>query len=113
MTLVLAFMAALGVGIAFWGWASRGAPDTGAMVQERLQAYAASGRPLTEDEIELQKPFSERFIRPTIERFGKALAERTSEKQRQDLQNRINLAGRPGNLGPSEFMAIRYVGAVV
>ena len=114
MTLLLAAIAAAGVGMAFWGWASRTAPDTSAMVQERLQAYGSGGgRTLTEDEIELQKPFSERFLRPAIDRLGKALAERTSEKQRIDLQNQLTLAGRPGNLGPAEFMGLRYVAAVV
>ncbi len=111
-SMLLAILAAAGVLMAFVGWARRPAPDTGAMVQERLQAYGGE-RPLTEDEVELQKPFSERFIRPNIERLGKILGERTPEKARIDLQNKLNRAGRPLNLAPQDFTALRYVGAVV
>jgi tight adherence protein C len=37
----------------------------------------------------------------------------TPQKQRQDLQNKLDLAGRPGNLTPEDFGAIRIVGAAV
>lgn len=112
MVPVLAMMAAAGVFIFFLGLAMRPSRSAGEMVQERLQAYGGE-RPLTEDEIILQQPFVDRFIRPAMERFGRALAKRTPEKARIDLQNQLNLAGRPYNLGPQEFMAVRYVGCVV
>jgi len=84
------------------------------MVQERLQAYFGGGfdLPLTEEEIVLQQPFSDRVLRPFIQNLGQRFSRSTPEKARNDLQNRINLAGHPGNLGPSEFIAIRYVAAV-
>ena len=83
-------------------------------MQERLQAYGGAGaRALTEDEIVLQKPFSERVMRPFIQNLGNRFSRSTPDKARNDLQNRLNLAGRPGNLGPSEFIAVRYVAAVV
>jgi tight adherence protein C len=63
---------------------------------------------MTLDEVELQKPFEERFIRPLVDRLGKYLASRTPEKARQDLLNRLNLAGRPGGLTPENFTALRY-----
>jgi tight adherence protein C len=77
------------------------------MVQDRLAAFSGQ-KPLTLDEVELQKPFEERFIRPAIDRLGKYLAQRTPDKQRQDMQNKLNLAGRPGNLSPADFQALRY-----
>jgi len=91
---------------------NRGAAVSGDMVQDRLAAFAGE-KPLTLDEVELQKPFEERFIRPAIEGIGKYLAARTPEKAKQDLQNKLNLAGRPGNLSPSDFQALRYGAAVV
>jgi tight adherence protein C len=105
-------VAALGVLLFFVGMAMQPAVNTRQIVQERLQAYGGD-RPLTEDEIILQRPFSERLIRPAIERLGQFLSDRTPEKARQDLQNRLNLAGRPANLSPQDFQAIRYVAAVV
>jgi tight adherence protein C len=41
------------------------------------------------------------------------LSNRTPEKARQDLQNKLNLAGKPFGLSPSDFMAVRYAGAGV
>jgi len=107
-TLLLAGIAGLGIFLVFWGmYTTRGSAVSGDMVQDRLAAFSGQ-KPLTLDEVELQKPFEERFIRPTIERLGKYLAQRTPEKQRQDMQNRLNLAGRPGNLSPADFQALRY-----
>ena len=112
-TLLLALLAAAGIFLVFWGmYTTRGQAVSGDMVQDRLAAFSGQ-KPLTLDEVELQKPFEERFIRPVIDRLGKYLAERTPEKQRQDMQNRLNLAGRPGNLSPSDFQALRYGAAVV
>jgi tight adherence protein C len=109
----LAGLAALGIFLVFWGmYATRSQAVSGDMVQDRLAAFSGQ-KPLTLDEVELQKPFEERFIRPAIERIGKYLAERTPEKARQDMQNRLNLAGRPGNLSPTDFQTLRYGMAIV
>ena len=112
--LLFGVLAAGGVFLVFWGMysARNAAALSGDMVQERLQAFAGQ-KPLTLDEVELQKSFEERFIRPNIEKLGKYLANRTPDKQRQDLQNRLNLAGRPGNMSPSDFSALRLGLAVV
>jgi tight adherence protein C len=113
MNLLLAAIAGGGIFLVFWGmYATRGQAVSGDIVQDRLAAFSGE-KPLTLDEVELQKPFEERFVRPVIDRLGKYLAQNTPEKQRQDLQNRLNLAGRPGNLSPSDFQALRYGAAVV
>ena len=107
-TLLLAGLAGIGIFLVFWGmYTTRGSAVSGDMVQDRLAAFSGQ-KPLTLDEVELQKPFEERFIRPAIDRLGKYLAQRTPEKQRQDMQNKLNLAGRPGNLSPADFQALRY-----
>jgi tight adherence protein C len=113
MGILYAAIAAGGIFLVFWGmYATRGQAVSGDLVQDRLAAFSGD-KPLTLDEVELQKPFEERFIRPIIDRLGKYLSENTPEKQRQDMQNRLNLAGRPGNLSPSDFQALRYGAAVV
>ena len=111
-TILLGLMMAFGILIAAVGLARTPSSSTADMVQERLQAYGGE-RPLTEDEIVLQKPLSERIVRPFFDRIGKTLSERTPEKARQDLQNQLNLAGRPGNLTASDFTAVRYVACIV
>jgi len=37
------------------------------------------------EEMELQRPFSERFLRPAIERLGSLLSRSTPQKARQNL----------------------------
>src|SRR3977135_3400435 len=92
-------------------YTTRGSAASGDMVQARLAAFGGQ-KPLTLDEVELQKPFEERFIRPAIDRLGKYLAQNTPEKQRQDMENRRNLRGRPGNRTPADFQALRYGAAI-
>jgi len=113
-TLLLAIVVGLGVLMIFYGLSRTPSTNTAAMVQQRLQVYGAGGsdKPLTIEEVELSRPFSERFLRPAIERLGSMLRA-TPAKARQDLDNRLELAGRPGNLTPADFGAIRLVAAAV
>jgi tight adherence protein C len=115
-TLLLAIVVGLGVLMIFIGLARTPQTNTAQMVQQRLQVYGGGGaaeKPLTLEEVELSRPFSERFLRPAIERLGSLLSRSTPQKARQDLDNRLELAGRPGNLTPADFGAIRLVAAAV
>jgi len=72
-TLLLSLVVGLGVLMIFVGLARTPSRNTAEMVQQRLTAYGGGGvgdRPLTLEEVELQRPFSERFLRPAIERLG-------------------------------------------
>ena len=110
-------IAGLGVLMIFYGLARTPQTNTAEMVQQRLQVYGAGGttpdKVLSLDEVELQRPFSERFLRPAIERLGNLMSRSTPAKARQDLDNRLELAGRPGNLTPTDFGAIRIVCAAI
>jgi tight adherence protein C len=111
---VLALFVGIGVLIMFVGFArnAAGAASTADIVAQRLQVYGGE-KPLTLDEVELQKPFSERALRPMIERLGSLLSRSTPQKARADLLNRLDLAGRPGNLTPEDFGAVRIVAGAV
>jgi tight adherence protein C len=115
MTLLFAVIVGLGVLMIFYGLSRTPSTNTAQMVQQRLSVYGAGGsdKPLTIEEVELARPFSERFLRPAIERLGNLLSRSTPAKARQDLDNRLELAGRPGNLTPADFGAIRLVAAAV
>jgi len=115
MITIFALAVGLGIFIIFLGLARTPNVDTARMVQQRLQVYGAGGeaRPMTLEEVELQRPFTERFLRPALVRLGNIMSRSTPQKQRQDLQNKLDLAGRPGNLTPEDFGAIRIVGAAV
>src|SRR5579864_9000812 len=110
--LLLALIAGLGVMMIFIGLARTPSTNTAQMVQQRLSVYGGE-KPLTLEEVELQRPFSERFLRPAIERLGSMLSRSTPQKARQDLMNRLELAGRPGNLTPEDFVAVRLVAAAI
>src|SRR6266850_5174986 len=114
-SLLFAAIAGLGILMFFIGLARTPQTNTAQMVQQRLQVYGAAGsdKPLTLEEVELSRPFSERFLRPAIERLGSLLSRSTPPKARQNLMNRLDLAGRPGNLTPEDFAAVRIVAAAV
>ncbi len=111
-TMLLALLGAGGVLLMFIGLARTPSTNTAQMVQQRLSVYGGE-KPLTVEEIELQRPFSERVLRPAIERLGSLLSRSTPQKARQDLLNRLELAGRPANLTPEDFAAVRIVAAAV
>ncbi|HEV2216119.1 MAG TPA: type II secretion system F family protein [Candidatus Dormibacteraeota bacterium] len=114
MTPLLALMVGVGVLIMFVGFArnAQNAASTADIVATRLQAYGGE-KPLTMEEVELQKPFSERALRPMIERLGAFLSRSTPQEARKKLLNELDLAGRPGNLTPEDFGAVRIVAAAV
>jgi tight adherence protein C len=111
-TLLLALVVGLGVLMIFVGLARTPSRNTAEMVQQRLSVYGGE-KPLTLEEVELQRPFSERFLRPAIERLGSMMSRSTPQKARLNLMNRLDLAGRPGNLTPEDFAAVRIVAAAV
>src|ERR1700694_713580 len=111
--LVFALIAGLGVLMIFIGLARSPATNTAQMVQQRRSVYGGEAPATTLEEMELQRPFSERFLRPAIERLGSLLSRSTPQKARQDMMNRLELAGRPGNLTPEDFAAVRLVAAAV
>src|SRR5947209_1038873 len=111
-TMIFAFAVAVGVLMIFVGLARTPSSSTALNVQQRLAAYGGD-KPMTVEEIELQKPFSERVMRPAIERLGSLLARSTPQMARQDLLNRLELACRPGKLTPEDFAAVRLVAAAV
>src|ERR1700686_1888629 len=96
-TLLLAIVVGLGILMIFYGLARTPSTNTAAMVQQRLSVYGAGGsdKPLTIEEVELSRPFSERFLRPAIDRLGSGLSRSTPAKARKHLTNRLDLEGPP------------------
>lgn len=81
-------------------------------IEQRLKGYGEI-EPTTLDEIELEKPFEERVIRPALERAGRFINERTPQKSRDSLRSKLQLAGNPGNLSVGGFQALRDVIALL
>jgi tight adherence protein C len=110
--ILLALALAGGVALIFFGLSRTPEVDTGEFVQERLNEYGGV-KPLSYEELELQQPFAERFLRPAIARLGAALSRSTPARARAKLDAQLELAGRPGNITPEDFGVLRLIGAGV
>src|SRR3989454_6440133 len=107
-TIVFAFLAFSGVFIAFQAVAAKRRKD---LIAERLAQYRDHN--LTLDEIELSLPFSERFIKPALERLGSLLTSRMAKNRQIVLQNKINLAGRPYALSVNGFEVFKVIAGII
>jgi tight adherence protein C len=81
------------------------------MVIERLDAYA--GSPLTLEEIELSQPFSDRIIRPLVQASAQFVQRLAPARNVDNIRLKLERAGRPNNWGPTEFMGVRGLAAVI
>lgn len=61
------------------------------------------------EEIEMQQPFSQRVIVPFLRRIGEVSAAFTPQKVLQDTTKKLELAGNPGRIDASTFLASRFV----
>src|SRR5260370_25628755 len=105
-TMLLALAVGIGVLMIFIGLARTPSSSTALSVQQRLAAYGGE-KPLTVEEIALRRPFSERVLRPAIERLGSMLSRSAPQRARHDLLHKLELAGRPANPTPQAFPAER------
>jgi tight adherence protein C len=110
--IILAAALAAGIALIFIGLGRTPEVDTGAFVEERLAEYEGI-KPLSLEELELQQPFAERFLRPAVARLGAVISRSTPAKAHADLARRLELAGNPGNITPEDFGALRLVAAGV
>jgi tight adherence protein C len=81
------------------------------LIAERLSQYRDHN--LTLDEIELSLPFSERFIKPALERLGSLLTSRMAKNRQVVMQNKLNLAGRPYGLSVNAFEVMKVIALLV
>ena len=79
-------------------------------IQTRLNQYGA--RPATLEEIELQKPSSERMIKPIVQRLSKNLASKTPQKTLEDIRVNLDAAGNPNNLTVADFLGMKGFAAL-
>src|SRR5690606_26126374 len=71
------------------------------------------GENVSLEDIELQQPFMERVVIPIIRRIGELSIRFTPEKLLQETTLKLELAGNPGRIDASTFLATRFVGAAV
>ncbi|MFN2464384.1 MAG: type II secretion system F family protein [Candidatus Dormibacteria bacterium] len=77
----------------------------------KLAGYADHA--LTLQEIELSKPFRERFVEPLRKRAQALVMSRTPASRQEQMRTLIALAGHPYNLSPSGVIAAKLVCAAL
>src|ERR1700682_1623663 len=105
---IIALIFAAGIFLFFRGLAM--APREN-LLETRLAQFRDQNT--TFEEIELQQPFSERFLRPILERVGAFMNARVGRDRIVFIQNRLSLAGRPGNLTVNGFISVKLVLGVI
>lgn len=111
LNLLLALFVAGGVFLAVRGLAPQ--QPIVDMLESRLRAFGESGRQVSLAEAEMSLPLTDRFFRPVYAKLGRKLTARVTLDRQQALQEKINLAGRPGGLSVGSFLVLRYVALVV
>jgi len=104
LNLVFAAFTALGIVIIFQAAFAQPRQD---LIAERLSQYRDHN--LTLDEYELSLPFTERFLRPALDKLGSILTARMAKNRQTVLQNKLNLAGRPYGLSVNAFEVLRLI----
>lgn len=105
---VMAIMAAASVGLIVYGLAG---PRQADVIQGRLSQFTIQVRTL--EEIELQRPFSERVLRPIIDTLSRFLLQRTAASNLEKARLKIVMAGNPNNLTVADFYGIKALAAIL
>jgi tight adherence protein C len=79
-------------------------------IDERLNLFG--DRPLSIAEQEMELPFSQRVLKPLVERWSKLLGARSSDKSLEKVREKLERAGNPSGFGPVEFVGFRFLLAI-
>lgn len=82
-------------------------------VMMRLAEATQRGEVVSLEQAELQQPFFERVIVPIIKKIGEISTRFTPQKLLQETTLKLELAGNPGRIDASTFLATRFVVAAV
>lgn len=107
MTIIIPIVVALAIGFIVFGivGTERAPRDS---LETRLAQFGGD-RPITLQEAEMSLTFAERIIHPAIDRWTKSLARRSKGDAASQIQEKLNLAGRPWGLTVGGFLALRLI----
>jgi len=105
---IAGFLAFFGVLFVVIGFALPARRDP---LEVRLQDYGR-GAPITLEEIEMQAPFTERFLRPFTSQFARAFARFTPAAALEGVQRQLVLAGAQ-RMTVSDFVGLRGLLTIV
>jgi tight adherence protein C len=83
-------------------------PSEEELIHQRIIEYGDREVPASLEEIELSLPFTQRIVVPVFKRAANLVTRFTPANMLETTRHKLELAGRPGNLGAAEFIAIRF-----
>ena len=111
---VAAIFAFMGVSFIVFGLTNHSTATQADLLEARLSQFNETGRQVVSlAEAELSLPFSDRVIKPVFDRLGKIMTSRMQGGQQQAIQEKLNLAGRPGGLTAGGFVALQLISLVL
>jgi tight adherence protein C len=111
---VAAVFAFMGVSFIVFGLTNRSTATQSDLLEARLAQFNETGRQVMSlTEAELSLPFSDRVIKPVFDKLGKIMTRRMQGGQQQAIQEKLNLAGRPGGLTAGGFVALQAISLVL
>lgn len=105
---IAAFLAFFGVLMTVLGAAI---PPKRDPVEERL--YRATQRAQSLDDIEMQAPFMERFMRPLVSQLSKVVMRLTPAGATESTQRKLMYAGMSGQMQVSDFLGLRGLATII
>jgi tight adherence protein C len=109
-----AIFAFVGVSFIVFGLTNQSAATQADLLEARLSQFNETGRQVVSlTEAELSLPFSDRVIKPVFDKLGKVMTSRMQGGQQQAIQEKLNLAGRPGGLTAGGFVALQLIALVL
>lgn len=109
-----ALAAFVGVSFIIFGLTNRSTATQADLLEARLSQFTETGRNITSlSEAELSLPFADRVIKPVFDKLGRIMTRRMQGGQAQAIQDRLNLAGRPGGLTAGGFVALQLMAMVI
>ncbi len=112
--IAVVFLGILGAVIFFGLRASRQSEENNIdPVMTRLAEATQRGEIVSLEQAELQEPFSQRVIIPMIKKVAEISTRFTPQKLLQETTLKLELAGNPGRIDASTFLATRFVVAVL
>ncbi len=108
LALIAGFCAFFGVLLVIFGLANRSRSNP---VQQRLKDATQLG--LTPEEMEMQRPFIERILRPLTSQLSKGVARFTPTTVLENTQRRLNHAGLTPRLQVADYIGLQFLSMVI
>lgn len=79
----------------------------------RLAEFTERGEEVSLEKLELSRPFSERVLVPVLRKIGEISARFTPQKVLLDTNKKLEMAGNPGRIDATTFMAAQLIVPVI